>query len=120
VMEAGPDIVLLPKCDDPARILRLDREISRLEARFSTPQGFTEIVPNIESARGLVRAGAIAAASPRVTAMLVASEDMAADLGAERSREGGELLQVRTRFFVECTAAGIVAIDCPYTYGDED
>jgi citrate lyase subunit beta/citryl-CoA lyase len=53
-----------------------------------------------------------------VTACLLASEDMAADLGAERSPEGVELEYVRGRFLVECVAAGVVAIDAPYTFGD--
>ena len=50
--------------------------------------------------------------------MLVASEDMVADLGAERSRGAEELAYVRQRFLVECRAAGVEAIDCPYTFSD--
>jgi citrate lyase subunit beta/citryl-CoA lyase len=45
---------------------------------------------------------------------------MAASLGAERSREASELTYVRQRFLVECTAAGVVAIDCPYTFSDAE
>ncbi|MGH8764167.1 MAG: aldolase/citrate lyase family protein, partial [Burkholderiales bacterium] len=51
-------------------------------------------------------------------AMLVASEDMVADLGTNRSRTGEELAYVRQRFLVECRAAGVEAIDCPYTFSD--
>ena len=58
------------------------------------------------------------AGEPRVTALLVASEDMVADLGTERSRGGEELAYVRARFLVECRAAGVEAIDCPYTFSD--
>ena len=65
-----------------------------------------------------MNAFAIARASPRVTAMLVASEDMVADLGTARSRRGEELAYVRARFLVECRAAGVEAIDCPYTFSD--
>jgi citrate lyase subunit beta/citryl-CoA lyase len=50
--------------------------------------------------------------------MLVASEDMVAGLGTERSRGGGELAYVRARFLAECRAAGVEAIDCPYTFSD--
>ena len=77
-----------------------------------------EIVPNVELARGLMQTYDIARSDPRVTACLVASEDMAADLGAERGRDGQELLYVRQRFHLECRAAGVVSIDCPYTYTD--
>src|SRR5690606_16924621 len=47
-------------------------------------------------------------------------EDMVADLGAVRSRAAEELAYVRQRFLVECRAAGVVAIDCPYTFSDDD
>ena len=77
-----------------------------------------ELVPNIESAAGLLRTAEIARASKRVSALLVASEDMVADLGTERSRDGVELAYVRARFLVECRAAGVEAIDCPYTFSD--
>lgn len=53
--------------------------------------GVTELVPNIELARGLIQTYDICNASPRVKCALVASEDMATDLGAERSRDGEEL-----------------------------
>jgi citrate lyase subunit beta/citryl-CoA lyase len=43
---------------------------------------------------------------------------MVADLGTERSRTGEELAYVRARFLVECRAAGVEAIDCPYTFSD--
>ena len=75
-------------------------------------------MPNIESAAGLVRTIDIARAARNVTAALMASEDMVADLGAARTREGGELAYARARFLVECRAAGIEAIDCPYTFSD--
>ncbi len=119
-MAGRPDIVLLPKTVSPAQIVRLDNDIGQLEALLGIKPGSTEIVPNLETAAGLVRALDIAKASPRVTGMLVASEDMAADLGAERSRDGVELQYVRSRFLVDCVAAGVLAIDCPYTYSDQD
>ena len=75
-------------------------------------------MPNVETAAGLLNAFQIGKASPRVSAMLVASEDMVADLGTARSRGGEELAYVRARFLVECRAAGVEAIDCPYTFSD--
>jgi citrate lyase subunit beta/citryl-CoA lyase len=61
---------------------------------------------------------AIATASPRVTAVLGSTEDMAADLGAPRTREANELAYARQRLHVECIAAGVVSVDCPYTFAD--
>lgn len=105
---ARPDVLMMSKVDTPEQVKRLEG---------AAPKG-VELVPNIESARGLLRAAEIAKASPRITALLVASEDMVADLGTERSRGGEELAYVRARFLVECRAAGVEAIDCPYTFSD--
>ena len=103
-----PDVLMMSKVATP-------EQVARLEA--AAPAG-VELVPNIESAAALVRAMEIGRASQRVSALLLASEDMVADLGTERSRSGSELAYVRSRFLVECRAAGIEAIDCPYTFSD--
>ena len=105
---ARPDVLMMSKVDSPAQVQRMARD---------APAG-VELVPNVETARGLMRTLDIARASPRVSALLVASEDMVADLGAARSRGGEELAYVRSRFLVECRAAGVEAIDCPYTFSD--
>jgi len=107
VLAGRPDIVLLSKVDSPAQVRALARAAPGVE-----------LVPNVESAKGLLRAYGIGRAHPRVTALLVASEDMVADLGTSRSRGGEELAYVRQRFLVECRAAGVEAIDAPYTFSD--
>lgn len=117
-MHAAPDAVLLPKANLPSQITRLDEEITRLESVAGIEPGSTEIVPNIEQAAGLRRCFEIVTASPRITAALVASEDMAASLGAERRRDVNTLEHVRARFHVDCCAAGIFSIDMPYTWTD--
>jgi citrate lyase subunit beta / citryl-CoA lyase len=118
VMRGRPDIVALPKVAEPADVARLGEVMARFERDYGIPEGATALLPNIEFARGLVQLGAIAATSKRVSACLLASEDLAADLGAERVPDGAELAYCRQRFLVECVAAGVVAVDCPYTWSD--
>ena len=108
IVAAPPDIVMMSKVESPEQVKALD----------AAAPGGAELVPNIESARALTRAAQIAGASARISALLVASEDMVADLGTERSRGGEELAYVRARFLLECRAAGVEAIDCPYTLSD--
>src|SRR4030095_607684 len=108
VLAGRPDLILMSKVVTPQQVVALEKATG----------GAIELVPNVETAAGLVNAFAIARASPRVSAMLVASEDMVADLGTARSRHGEELAYVRARFLVECRAAGVEAIDCPYTFSD--
>jgi len=117
-MRAGVQTVLLPKTRHAGDIVALDEAIASWERKLRRPEGSVELVPNIESARALMNTLSIATATPRVIACLVASEDMASDLGAERAREGHELDYVRQRFLLECVAAGVLAIDCPYTWAD--
>jgi len=118
VMRGRPDIVALPKVAEPHHVTRLDEAVSRFERDYGIPEGATALLPNIEFARGLVQVGAIAAVSRRTVGCLLASEDLAADLGAERGADGLELAYCRQRFIVECRAANVVAVDCPYTWSD--
>ena len=108
VLRGRPDVVLMSKVASPDQVRALDEATG----------GAFPLVPNVESAAGLMRTFDIVRASPRVTAALVASEDMVADLGTARTRRGEELDYVRARFLVECRAAGVEAIDCPYTFSD--
>lgn len=120
VMRGAPHVVALPKVAEPDQVRELDAAVTRFEREYRLPERSTLLVPNVEYARGLMQAYAIARASPRVTACLLASEDLAADLGAERGRDGAELAYARQRFLVECVAAGVPAIDCPYTWRDAE
>jgi citrate lyase subunit beta/citryl-CoA lyase len=108
VLAGRPDFIMMSKVEAPEQVRALEAETG----------GAIDLVPNVESARGLMRAYEIAKASRRIIALLLASEDMVADLGATRSRGGQELAYVRARFLVECRAAGVEAIDCPYTFSD--
>jgi citrate lyase subunit beta/citryl-CoA lyase len=107
VLPARPQIVMMSKVDSPEQV----RALAALT-------GEAELAPNVETALGLRNTFEIAKASKRIRALLVASEDMVADLGTARSRGGEELAYVRARFLAECRAAGVEAIDCPYTFSD--
>jgi citrate lyase subunit beta/citryl-CoA lyase len=120
VMRGAPDIVALPKVAEADQVTRLDEAVTRFERSYGIPEGSTALLPNIEFARGLVQTMAIAKASRRTAACLMASEDMAADLGAERGPDSAELDYCRQRFLVECVAADVVAVDCPYTFSDPE
>ncbi len=112
VIAAGPDIVAMPKVVTGAQVKALGEAVSALGGNH------VELMPNVESARGLLNTSEICAGDARVTACLVASEDMAADLGAERGPDGLELQYIRQSFLVHCVASGVLAIDCPYTWSD--
>jgi citrate lyase subunit beta / citryl-CoA lyase len=118
VMRGRPDIVVLSKVAETRQVVALDGEVTRLELALAIPAGSTELVPNVESARGVLNAYTIGKASARVTGVLGSTEDMAADLGAPRSKTAIELAYARQRLHFECTAANVLSIDCPYTFAD--
>jgi citrate lyase subunit beta/citryl-CoA lyase len=120
VVPARPDIIMMSKVAEPAEVAALDQAVGELERAHGLPPGGIELVPNIESARGIIQTFAIATASPRVTGVAGSTEDMAADLGAVRAKDALELAYVRQRLHVECVAAGVLSIDCPYTFADAD
>lgn len=118
VMRGAPDIVALPKCDDPDKIRALDAAVTEHERDLGLVAGQTELLPNLESALAVRSAYEIANASPRVTAMLLASEDLAADLGADRQPDNAELQPARGAFFMACAAARVLAVDYPHTWAE--
>lgn len=118
VVPARPDIILMSKVAEPEQVLALDDIVARLEVEHGLPPAGIELVPNIESARGVMQTYAIATASRRVSGVVGSTEDMAANLGAVRGKDAAELAYVRQRLHLECTAARVLTIDCPYTFSD--
>jgi citrate lyase subunit beta/citryl-CoA lyase len=117
-MPAGPDVVALPMAAHAGQIRALDTALTQWEHTLARPAGSTEILPVCETAAGVVQVREMAAASARVRCALLGTEDLAADLQAERGPDGAELDYARRRFVLECRAAGIEPVDAPYTWAD--
>ncbi|EUC18743.1 HpcH/HpaI aldolase/citrate lyase family protein [Paraburkholderia hospita] len=116
VMPGRPHAIFLPHTETPEQLAALDAHLGALEQRYGIEHGATEIVPTIESAAGLARLAALLASSPRIRYCMLASEDLAASLGARRTPGGDELLHARSRFLLDTIAAGCHPIDLPCTY----
>jgi citrate lyase subunit beta / citryl-CoA lyase len=120
VMHARPDIIAYPKAAGAFHIRALDVAIATHEAALGIERGATEILPICETALGVISVREMAGASARVRCALLGAEDLAADLGADRTREAAELEYARSRFLLECRAAAIEPVDAPYTFADAD
>jgi citrate lyase subunit beta/citryl-CoA lyase len=121
--EGRPDGLLLPKVgsaeDVEALAASLDDRNERSgemgqEDEASGENGSMPIVALIESARGVLEAPAIADTHP-VTALCFGAEDLAADVGAQRTAEGTEVLYAREKVVLAAASAGIDAIDTVFT-----
>ncbi|CAE6794020.1 HpcH/HpaI aldolase/citrate lyase family protein [Paraburkholderia haematera] len=116
VMPGTPRAIFLPHAESAAQLAALDDALAVIEHKLGIPDGSTEVVPVIESAKGLVHLGALLQVGARIKCCMLAVEDLAANLGARRTPGGNELLYARSRFLIECIAAGCVPIDLPCTY----
>ena len=72
--------VTLPKVPDAGHVRAVAEVLAELERERGMRQGHTRIVVMIESSDGLARMDEIAAAHPRVVALIVGAEDLAVDL----------------------------------------
>lgn len=118
ILQAGPDAIVLPKCDGPEDVRELEMEMERIIEGSGTvlpgAAAIIAILPLIETARGVLNAYAIAACSPRVEALTFGGEDFTRDIGAERTPEGDELFLARSMLVMAAKAAGKQALDTIY------
>jgi citrate lyase subunit beta/citryl-CoA lyase len=105
--------LMLPKSESAEDVASLAAELEKLEAERGIEKGSLGILPLVESARGLVNAAAVAAASPRVRAVAFGGVDFTRDMGVALTAEGTELLVPRATLAIAARAAGVAALDTP-------
>lgn len=110
-----PDFLRLPKTESAADIVRLDEEISALEARHNISAGSIKIVATIESALGIINSYQIATASKRMLGIGMGAEDLCTDMRIERTTHGRELALARQMIVLAAHAAKINALDAVYS-----
>ena len=103
----GLDGLALPKAESPEQIHELVRRVEALERQRGLAPGHVRLSLAIETPRGLLRAEAIAHASPRIATMGVGVEDYCLELGVEPSPDGIELLYAVSHVVAVCKVAGI-------------
>ena len=117
-MPHAPDVIAYPMAAKGEDMRDLDQRITQWENRLGLAIGSTQLMPVCETAKGVMSVGELAAASPRIRYALLGTEDLAADLMAERSLHSTELAHARAHFLLACRACGIEPIDAPYTWSD--
>lgn len=103
-LAAGCDLLVVPKCEDPATLFRL---VARIEREAVGP---TRLVAILETARGIVQARELCAV-PGLAAVCFGAEDLAADAGLRRSADNREVLAARQWVALCAAAARVYAID---------
>lgn len=112
IVPCRPAAVLVPKVQSAADILAIVGLLEQLEQPGQEP---VQVIALIETPRGLAEAYAIASVHSRVIAIAFGAEDYTAAIGAKRTREGLEIMSARGIIVNSAAAAGIAAIDTPFT-----
>jgi citrate lyase subunit beta/citryl-CoA lyase len=106
----GLEGIVLPKPEDAADVLEVDRLLAAQEAARGLARGATALIPMIESARGVLFAHQMATAAERVTSLCLGGAedgDLQTDLGCAWSIDGPELLYARQHTLLAARAARI-------------
>ncbi|SHI27557.1 citrate lyase subunit beta / citryl-CoA lyase [Pollutimonas bauzanensis] len=106
----GADVaaLTLPKVPDAAYVRYIGEILDECEAEQGLAIGHTRLIAMVEDAEGLANMAQIAAAGPRVCAMIVGAEDLAANM---RMAVSEDTLYIPNAMAVaSCRRAGIVPI----------
>jgi len=114
IVGESPDLILIPKVEEPEQIREADRMISDIKARTGIIRTIW-IMPILESALGIENAFEVATASENVVALTIGLEDYTADLGVVKTTEGRETQYARSRVVNAARAAGVQAIDSVFS-----
>jgi citrate lyase beta subunit len=103
--------LMIPKVDSP-------EEVGWVEGLLAEAVPGLRLIPMVETGRGLGAAAAIAAASPRVEALMFGGVDLSAELGCAMEWEA--LLHARSVVVHAAATAGVQAIDMPLLAVSDD
>lgn len=114
VIPHGVGVILIPKCETAEDVACVARETAAIcVASHRTDP--VQLLPIIESARGIINAYAIATASASVCALAIGLEDYCADIGVQRTREGRESVYARAAVVNAACAAGVEPLDSVFS-----
>jgi citrate lyase subunit beta/citryl-CoA lyase len=110
IVGAGLRGLLPPKVETADDLSQLDTLLAYFEHREGLTPGSIELIPTVETAKGIRNAYEIALASPRVASIAGGAGkggDTNRSLGYRWTREGAETLFIRSKVLLDARAAGI-------------
>ena len=107
VVTPGVDGVVVPKVESPAQLVAVDWTIAALERARGLPEGGIDLMPIVETARGMAELRAVARSGTRARRLSFGAGDYTLDVGMRWTVEERELDHVRTAIVVESRAAGL-------------
>lgn len=115
----GLDGIVIPKVNSMDEVTSIAKVLDEFESSNGISNNSIEIIPSIESARGVVNAYSIASASSRVSAIVFGVFDFLHDMGLEYREDGLGYNYARAKIPVDARAAGVYAIDAIWQRVDD-
>jgi citrate lyase beta subunit len=110
VLPFRPDGIVIPKIESPEQTQWASEKIEAAELAQGWPVNSIRLISIIENPKAILNLKEIAAA-PRLDALIFGAEDLAASLGAVRTREAWEVFYARSAVVTAAAAFGLQAID---------
>ncbi|WP_180271281.1 HpcH/HpaI aldolase/citrate lyase family protein [Fredinandcohnia onubensis] len=115
VVSKDIDGIVIPMLEEPNEICIIEWYLSNLEMEQNIPLGSIDIIPIIETARGLGNLREILRFSKRIKRIAFGAGDFTNDIGMEWSKTSEEVLYARSKIVLESRIANIEApIDTVY------
>ncbi|MEM4246382.1 MAG: CoA ester lyase [Candidatus Bathyarchaeia archaeon] len=114
VVVDGLDGVMVPKVESEQDVKTIEKLLGEREETIGLEKGGINIIPLIETAKGVLNVREIVTASERVIALGFGAVDFAADAHIAPSRERIELLYPRSYLSLVAHACGVQPIDTPW------
>lgn len=109
VVGPGLDGIILPMVESREQVLAFDWLLGALERERGLKQGSIDLIPIVETAKGIANARAVAAAGTRVRRMAFGAGDYTLDVNMEWTLGESELEHARAEMVVASRAAGLEA-----------
>jgi len=105
--------IVLPKTESAEHVLEAVKWIEAFEVEAGIDRGTVVLMPLLETARGVLNAREIAAASERIVAIAFGAVDFTRDMRTTLSTEATELFYAQSHIALVARAFSVQAIDSP-------
>ena len=109
VIQQGLDGIVVPKVNTSNELQTIEKTISSLEKKRNISK--IELIPSIESAKGVKNTFEIASSSKRIPAIVFGIFDLLNDMGIEYTKNPQGANFARAKIPLDAAAAGVVALD---------
>lgn len=109
VVQPGVDGIVLPKVESASGLLAVDWAVGQLERERGLPKGAIDIMPIIETARGIADLDGILRAGSRIRRVAFGAGDFTLDVKMVWSRGESEFAHARAAVVTSSRAAGLEA-----------